>query len=409
MTQEALQYTVENKQKAARSLERKLRRIIESLEAFEPTSCSDNMLRELMAATEEFDLVRQELGSLYKQDKRGVYESQAFLTGENTILQLADQLISKRKNAQKPDKLSETMSVRSRDSRRSHASRAPTSSSVIRMRALVEAAAAKEQAEYDRLMAEKKNEMRQREAEEEKRRQQARAQHERDVAIMSADKRVTVANAKLKAIQESFVERELSDPIVLPDMEITECQERTMTWVNSSYPLNDICDPTSKGVTALNEGRTTKEERHTPANLYLAGEEHPPDNENISIESHTPVNICIPGGEHPLVGENTPKEGHTPANVYTPEEENAPAETHISEERYAPNGRGRHTLATTPTTKVTQNMALPASPQEESVKVIGKPSPSTHYTFNYPHPSGFSVKQPALHSTPSKQWLGTRT
>ena len=36
----------------------------------------------------------------------------------------------------------------------------------------------------------------------------ARAQHERDVAIMSADKRVTVANAKLKAIQESFVEGE---------------------------------------------------------------------------------------------------------------------------------------------------------------------------------------------------------
>ena len=100
------------------------------------------MLRELMAATEEFDLVRQELASLYKQDKREVYESQAFLTGENTILQLADQLISKIKNAQKPDKLSETMSVRSRDSRRSHASRASTSSSVIRIRALVEAAAA---------------------------------------------------------------------------------------------------------------------------------------------------------------------------------------------------------------------------------------------------------------------------
>ena len=84
------------------------------------------------------------------------------------------------------------------------------------MRALVEAVAAKEQAEYDHLMAEKENEMRQREAEEEKHRQQAPVQHERDVAIMSVDKRVAVANAKLKAIQESFVERELSNPIVLP-------------------------------------------------------------------------------------------------------------------------------------------------------------------------------------------------
>ena len=91
-----------------------------------------------------------------------------------------------------------------------------------------------------------------------------------DVAIISADKRVAVANVKLKAIQESFVERELSDPIVLPDMEITECQERTMTWLNSSYPLNDTRDPASKGATALNDGRTTKEQGHTPANLYVA-------------------------------------------------------------------------------------------------------------------------------------------
>lgn len=406
MTQEALQYTVENKQKTAKSLERKLKRIIESLEALEPKSCSNNMLRELMAATEEFDLIRQELASLYKQDKRGVYESQAFLMGENTTLQLADQLISKIKSAQKPDKLSDTMSVRSRDSRRSRASRASTSSSVIRMRALVEAATAKEQAEYDRLMAEKENEMKQREAEEEKRRQQARAQHERDVAIMSADKRVAVANAKLKAIQESFIEKELNDPIGLPDMEITECQERTMTWVNSSYPLYNICDSNPKGATALNDERTTKGEEHTPANLYVAGEEHLLDDENIPIEGHTPVNICTPGREHSLVKENTPKEGHTPANVYSHEEENALAETHIPEVRYTPTEGERRNLATAPTTKVTQNMASPTNPQREFVKVIGKPPPSTHYTFNYPHPSGFSVKQPALHSTPKETSSG---
>ena len=104
MTQETLQYTVENKQKMAKSLERKLRRIIESLEALEPKYCSKNMLHELMAATEEFDLIRQVLTSLYKQDKHGVYKSQAFVMGENTTLQLADQLISKIKNAQKPEK-----------------------------------------------------------------------------------------------------------------------------------------------------------------------------------------------------------------------------------------------------------------------------------------------------------------
>jgi len=65
------------------------------------------------------------------------------------------------------------------------------------MRAVAEAAAAKEQADYERLIAEKENEIKQREAEEEKRRQQARAHHERDIAIMSANKRVAVVNAPL--------------------------------------------------------------------------------------------------------------------------------------------------------------------------------------------------------------------
>ena len=40
------------------------------------------------------------------------------------------------------------------------------------------------------------NEMKQREAEEEKRRQQARTQHDRHLAILSANRKVTVANAK---------------------------------------------------------------------------------------------------------------------------------------------------------------------------------------------------------------------
>ena len=111
MTREALEYTVENKQKIARC-------VIDSLEALEPKSCSHNMLRELIVATEEFDPIQQELAGLYKQDKYGVYEGQALLMGENTTLQLADQLISKIKNAQKPDKLSGTTSVRTRDSRR---------------------------------------------------------------------------------------------------------------------------------------------------------------------------------------------------------------------------------------------------------------------------------------------------
>ena len=92
------------------------------------------------------------------------------------------------------------MSVRGRDSCCSRACHASTSSSGIRIRALVEAAAAREQAEYDRLMVGEENEIKQREAKEEKRRQLALAQHDRDGSIMSAEQTVAVANEKLKTI-----------------------------------------------------------------------------------------------------------------------------------------------------------------------------------------------------------------
>lgn len=86
MTQRALKYTVEMKQRNARSLEHKLWRITRSIEALDPKSCTGNMLRELVTATEEFDLIQLELADLYKQDKYGVYEGQALLVSENTTL-----------------------------------------------------------------------------------------------------------------------------------------------------------------------------------------------------------------------------------------------------------------------------------------------------------------------------------
>lgn len=66
--------------------------------------------------------------------------------------------------------------------------------SIESLREAAEAAVAKEQAVYECLIVEKENEMKQREAEGEKHRQQARSQHERDIAIMSASKRVAITN-----------------------------------------------------------------------------------------------------------------------------------------------------------------------------------------------------------------------
>lgn len=51
---------------------------------------------------------------------------------------------------------------------------------------MAEAAAAREQAEYEKRMADKENKLKQFEAEEERKREQQRAKYERDMAILAA-------------------------------------------------------------------------------------------------------------------------------------------------------------------------------------------------------------------------------
>lgn len=110
--------------------------------------------------------------------------------------------------------------------------------------------------------------MKQRAADEEKRRRQARAQYERDVAIMSANKRVAVANAKLKRIQESTVERKLGDPPNFSGMDIAECQERTEAWVNTSFPIRDNVSPSPSHL------GYTPEDGHCPGNRRTPSDGH---------------------------------------------------------------------------------------------------------------------------------------
>ena len=246
------------------------------------------------------------------------------------------------------------MSVRSHDSRSSHASRTSTSSSVARLRAAAEAAAAKEQAEYERLIAEKENEMKQREAEEERRRQQARAQHERDIAVMSANKRVAVANARLKAIQESILGKEINDPLELPNMDITDCQERTRAWVHSSTPKADD-----------------------------------------TLLSRVP---------------HTPTDGHTHESPYTPQDRHTLKSPHfLGERRTTAEGYthgGGHTPIVNSTAKVIQKTLTSTIVPNELPKVNGEP-PGTHCALNYSNPPRFSSRQAVLHSTPKEVYTGT--
>ena len=110
---------------------------------------------------------------------------------------------------------------------------------------MTEAAAAKEQAELDRIMAEKENERRQFEAEEELRRERIRAPHERDMAILEAEKATAVADAKLRAIEQSIVEE--NDLYMIREDEAGDARSRTQTWINTQDQLQQNPTTIQKG------------------------------------------------------------------------------------------------------------------------------------------------------------------
>ncbi|KAK3731876.1 hypothetical protein QZH41_000340 [Actinostola sp. cb2023] len=93
----------------------------------------------------------------------------------------------------------------------------------------VEAAAARENAEYERIIAQKQLERKQREAEEQRR----CAEHEKEMAILAADRNAAVAEAKLRAIDQAFFEDEVTDKINIPYVPNARSEERTNEWVQS--------------------------------------------------------------------------------------------------------------------------------------------------------------------------------
>ena len=82
-------------------------------------------------------------------------------------------------------------------------------------------------------MAEKENERRQHEGEAERR----RAEYNREMSILAANKVEAMANAKLKAIEESIREEEEDRRIDLPeDDDATDTRQRVQTWVHTITP-----------------------------------------------------------------------------------------------------------------------------------------------------------------------------
>ena len=232
LSRKGLQYAAEQKLRQTIALHERLRRVIRSVEGAD--SITDCALNDLATTAEEFKAVLQELLNLYEQDKYDDIEYKAPLIGEKLELNHAYVLIDEIKIS----KSNKQLETRSRNCRHSHHSRslssASTTSSAARIRALAEAAAARESAEYEKLIAEKEHVCREREAELERNREQERAQHDKDLAVLSATRKVAVAEAKVRAIELAMEEQEIEERGEIPGIPHAKTEERTLDWVQSN-------------------------------------------------------------------------------------------------------------------------------------------------------------------------------
>ena len=184
---------------------------------------------------------------MYARDKnRESRDVEALLASEFLVLDQAYRAIRDVKNLQ-TSKLMETGSRISRHSRRSKSvsSTGPSSSSSAgRMRALAEAAVARESAEYERLVADKQHERKTREAELARIREQEHAQQERAMAILAANKKVAIADARLKAIEQVIEEGGTGEKIEVIDVPKAKSEERTSNWVHPTMAPPEDPRPT---------------------------------------------------------------------------------------------------------------------------------------------------------------------
>ena len=203
--------------------------------------------------------------------------------------------------------LSEKMDSASQSSRKHSrtrstlSSRASTSSSAARRKALAEAAAARQEAEYDRLLAEKERERIEVEAEEERKRQSQRARFECDKAVLTANKKLAIAEAKLKAIEQSIEEEdEKATMVTIPGLDNSiDTQEITRAWINAQGTMETLDRtgypsphhdsgkvPHTKLQSELTNARSCAKEEPLPSTNAASFEKSPPGK---SVTGNTPL------------------------------------------------------------------------------------------------------------------------
>ena len=180
------------------------------------------------------------------------------------------------------DSVSQTSGRRSR-SRVTSSSRFSSSSSVAQRKALAEAAAAKQEAEFDQLLAEKERERLEIEAEEERKHQTQRAKFECNKAVLTANKKRAIAEAKLKAIEQSLEEeQEERDMLVsFPGLnDHFDSKHQTQDWILNAQQTFKTVDRVTESPDQLRkhiEKGNDKVTHSTPRNNQT--KDPPPANE----------------------------------------------------------------------------------------------------------------------------------
>ena len=151
LSRKALQDATERKRYVVSTLHDKRRQILRSVVEAKQGHNWDNILNDLVTVIKDLKGTLIELENLYANDKYGDYKGETSITNGRWS---AGALIEEIKH-EEAQKLSETHSRQSRRSRRSKSTCSNSRSSTARIKASAEAAAARENAQFERLIAEK--------------------------------------------------------------------------------------------------------------------------------------------------------------------------------------------------------------------------------------------------------------
>ena len=144
----------------------------------------------------------------------------------------------KLKDARDSRRKAPSTSAKANWSKRSDKSRSQsTAKSSVRAKAFAELATAKEQAQFDLLLAEKEKSRKEREAQEELRKATETAKYEHDVAVLKAKKLEAVASTKLDAIEQSVEGEDLLTRTSSFKLKHENPSERTRAWISDQEQI----------------------------------------------------------------------------------------------------------------------------------------------------------------------------